>query len=557
MVKKMYEIKIGKLMVEEVIATHKGKGGVFEFVNINDYNEKEFSTVGKQLIELPELFISFMDFLDPENTNRTIDNKLLVDYNEYEGEALITVFRIVDDLTSKKSHYYFDEDVLQYKNKNVETEIKHNNELSNSVSTKDIWYYITMSERYQHIVESMNSVKYQTAFIKKLDKALSETDINSINQIKYEVNDYVLGKSDSATYETDEKLYSILDNIIKDSFKEDFYYIEDTKMWIKVKDLSLKEIGKHAYEYMKNSYDYNGIEEKDMQFLKCNFDLVWKNIDDSDKDFLKLYLIDCSDFSEEDLLKASEKLQPVIDAIITEKLDYYYVCSNDSWEKLSKLGARIWNIALKYHNKFNDISELIEEDENFDSYMCLLGRKSISANKKISQDDINDLLYRYMYIQGIENCSDWSYAQWKQEVCTKSDIYKVMLNSAEEVIREKFKNSLEFNKDNQKYFFIGNKLPESEVEITYKSSIKVIDGYNDLDEVNRYIVECIIPYVDFDGKYKLATSLEYFYDENCDKFKLTNENIKSFVGVDYEVIQLEVDKLCREYGFDVPERIPF
>ena len=68
----MFEVKVGKNVMIKVLDLCSKKQNEFEFVDINDFNEEDFSSITLKLTQSSDLFIKVMNGLENENLNEEV-----------------------------------------------------------------------------------------------------------------------------------------------------------------------------------------------------------------------------------------------------------------------------------------------------------------------------------------------------------------------------------------------------------------------------------------------------------------------------------------------------
>lgn len=576
----MYEVKVGKLMVKEVINTYNAKGDLYEFVNLEDYSYNDFSILGRELIKDVNLFIAFMDAINEDNNVE----EMVLDYTKFEEASLKRVFEIVDDLTQKKGSYYFDEDTTQYKKvpkiylgkecwsiisncyeySNIRNEINDNSEdffidLTNSLKDpKDVFNNI--EELRNEIIDSMSDSSF-------------EDIINAVSIIiRKHFKHYVYDDSKNVWVLSD----SISDKVINEAYNN---YIGNTLCSLKQKkidnykkmtdikklsrDYSDKELGQMAWHLIyKEANKYNTILKEDISKIEQKPELIWEGIEDDEKDFVKSYLLKNIDCSYRNSSHACEEIELSVDRILSKNLKYFYVGSgvyfnslelgeiviqNEVWIKTLELCKMIWYMAMKFDPIFNDIHKKVEEDDKFDFYMEAIG-KSILDKSRVYKE-----LICYMKYKNINDYSKWSFNDWLDTFSGNEDYYKDMIIKTNEMCNNFLTHMVKWNEVdfvwtlsnlNEK---VEDNIEDLSLNINYNTRLKVDKVYENELGNKVFSISCIIPYVNHNYERKFADKLTYIYNYDTRRYELINEDIESFIGIEAEDLYKAVSTLCKRY----------
>lgn len=579
----MYEVKVGKLMVKEVINAYNGKGDLYEFVNLEDYSCNDFSILGRELIKDANLFIAFMDAINEDNNVE----KRILDYTKFEEASLKRVFEIVDDLTQKKGNYYFDEDTAQYKEvpkiakiylgkecwstisncyeySNMRNEINDNSEdffidLTNSLKDpKDVLNNI--EELRNGIIDSMSDSSFEDIIdavsitIRKHFKHYVYDDSKNVWVLNNSISDKVINEA----YD------NFVDNILcslKQKKIDNYKKIADAKKLSK--DYSDKELGQMAWHLIyKEANKYNTILKEDISKIEQKPELIWEGIEDDEKDFVKSYLLKNIDCSYRNSSHACEEIGLSVDRILSKNLKYFYVGSgvyfnslelggiviqNEVWIKTLELGKMIWYMAMKFDPIFNDIHKKVEEDDKFDFYMESIG-KSILDKSRVYKE-----LICCMKDKNINDYSKWSFNDWLDTFSGNEDYYKDMVIKTNEMCNNFLTHIIKWNEVdfiwtlsnlNEK---VEDNIEDLSLNINYNTRLKVDRVYENELGNKVFSISCIIPYVNHNYERKFADKLTYIYNYGTRRYELINEDIESFIGIEAEDLYKAISTLCKRY----------
>lgn len=424
----MFEIKVGKLMVRETMRLHKGRGARYEFVDIKSYSNSELSTIGRKLIEHTTQFISFMDLVDI-NIGNVSEN--IRDYSKYNESALKKVYELVDDITIKSKKYYIDSEHSQYRRFSDYNKV----ELG-----KKCWKYLIQCGVYQNIKNS----------IKDYDDDFFTTLADSINFYKtaiVEIEDYFAGNESTISIGTFNDLSKSADKAILKHVKT-FTFDKDKGEWVKKVELSDKELGEIAWDFIyKNTDEYKTIDSKDIEYIEERPELIWKNVNESKKDSVKDYLLnpDIEDYCKHS--NAWDEIQLAVDNIVTDEMGYYYLdCGR--WDKLSNLGKMIWNIAMKHDSVFANVSKLIEDNKSFDFYMeCIARNIESNSEENTGKFQTYNQLMKCMREKSIKDSSEWTHNDWLNKFSGNEKVYGVMMSATDKMIGENLADVIVWNED--------------------------------------------------------------------------------------------------------------
>lgn len=532
MVKIMFEVKVGKLMVKEVVTARNGKGESYEFVNIDTYSNSDLSKMGRELMESVDLFIAFMDAID-----LTIDSIVEggKDYSPLTEESLEKVFQIVDDFTAKDSSYYFVDDIAQYKKMPVYSDIDLG---------KECWSYISDYDAYQNIcseikdfnqdffIDLANALKYSKNVILNLER-FGNGDTNWI--------------SDSARKDIHNAVFVAIEKHFKN-----YAYDNNHNIWFNKESISNKELGELAWNYIYSDADeYKSISEGDISKIKENMEMIWQNINDNTKELVKNCLLNPKFKVEDDSFEMWDEIQSAVDKTLWNNLNYYYA-PNGKWQKLLDFGKTMWNIVIKYDSLFANISKQIEESDSFDYYMECLAR-NIVKNNNADISDIHEKLELCLDENSVQDYAEWTMNDWLDTVegykIINKNMYDVMLDATGTMIENELSDICIWDEDEMLWCINASK-PKSvseNIDIKFNSNLKILNTWKE-GECKFYSVTCAVPYLSVDGEYKFIYELKFKYDKNNDKYIMLNDNIRRFVGINSEDLYEKVDTICRNHN---------
>ena len=426
----MFDVKLGKLIVKEV-------EGKIRNSNRCKYSDERLSKIGRTLVRNTELFIDTMNKL---NVNLSIDKEFEIDSYNFNELSKLVMSELIEDIIETKND-------LKYLGK---------------IAWNNVLYGF---DEYENISSSITNATDN--FFVDLGKLIKNN-----KDLLSELEDYKKGSIEFVSDDNISEMKKCLNVVICDYLTNYFFSIKDCQ-WINKEDITDDQIGALAWNYIYEDTDeYEALLPKDLDYLKKNSKLIWDNINDDKKEFVKDYLLNPSKYSEDDdsAFSVWEEIQNSVDKIVISNLNYYYL-QDGKWDKLSNLGSMIWYMAMKYDSTFTNVSKDVELEDNFISCMEVIA-KNISNDYSV-QDGVN----RYSLYNSLTNMlklvHDNSYLEWcEYDYYNNSSWtdrqYDEMLLATNKMITECLSHLLKWNEDELVWTLIDNE-EDYYLELTKKA----------------------------------------------------------------------------------------
>lgn len=267
-----------------------------------------------------------------------------------------------------------------------------------------------------------------------------ELDEDETNDLAYSIIDKMI--------ETD--MSNLNSNILQEDISYQLYdidteYIESDEVYSN-NNLSDKQLGELCWNFVYNDTDeYKTILEDDIPFIKSNTELIWDNIPNDKKNLIIEYIVNRNNNDEDAFYNVFDEIKSSVDRIVIDKLGYFYLGCN-RWEKLSKLGNKIWYLAIKNNPIFKNISKVIEKSDKFEFYIENIARSLKEDNDPhYCKYEVYELLTMYMEKYSIENpslCNEGSYIQLMKE---NEKLYFEMIIATNKMLQQYLSNTFEWN----------------------------------------------------------------------------------------------------------------
>lgn len=538
----MYEVKIGKLMVQEVINARNAEGDPYEYVDINSYSNADLSVIGEKLIKETDLFIAFMDAI---NMSDILEGGK--DYSSLEYKSLEEVFGIVDDFTtlSNNSKYYFDEDKMQY------IEKCESNDISDEELGKLAFNYIyNDTDEYKTIpIEDILKIKKDIEMvwhnIEDDKKDLVKSYLLNPNKDKEEY-DEIAGKA------WDEIQHSV-DKIVVDNLK--YYYLYDGK-WEK-----LSELGKMIWHRaMKHDPIFANISEKLESDESFDFymECIANNIEDD-------YSTNITKSNIHDILRNYNEIN----------------CDNDNCNK-EIYGAMVMATGemcvnhLSHIAKWDEVESMWVLIDNPEDYYLELTKKALEGDVEYElcfteegEHDVLDIYFKnirdfqeykptiIMWFDMIDDYSNRSTGKIMDMISMHKEGYSLGLEIACDGVATSIVNTEIMNNvlkllsiKGYDYRMVDNSREEEnsfqDIDINFSSNLEITDAWKE-EDIEFFNISCTIPYINLRGEYKFTDELKFKYERTNERAIMLNDDIKRFIGVDLNDLTKKINSIYKNY----------
>ncbi|MBQ8997130.1 MAG: hypothetical protein IJ086_00390 [Clostridium sp.] len=210
------------------------------------------------------------------------------------------------------------------------------------------WIHLCNLDRYNVIERDLDDSE-KSKFLTKLGASLKHLDIVIDN-----LNKYSNCEIDDISDEAYEDLSNAADIAIKSCFSK-YYFDNEVECWCRNIDNEAK-LGTLALEYIyfTGSPLYSNILKKDMDSLKDISYIIWNNISNDNKPFIKNCLLNKELINDDNAGDVWDILEAAVDKAVIEKLGYQRLY-DDVWAKQSS--DIVFNFATKLEVKFNHETE--------------------------------------------------------------------------------------------------------------------------------------------------------------------------------------------------------
>lgn len=535
----MYEVKIGKLMVQEVINARNAEGDPYEYVDINSYSNADLSVIGEKLIKKTDLFIAFMDAL---NMSDILEGGK--DYSALEYKSLEEVFGIVDDFTtlSNNSKYYFDENKMQY------IEKSNSNNISDEELGKLAFNYIyNDTDEYKTISEED---------ILKIKKDMKKIWHNIEDNKKDLVKSYLLNpKKDECEISSKvwDEIQESVDKIVVNNLK--YFYLYDGK-WEK-----LSELGKMIWnKAMKHDPIFANISEK----LESDesFDFYMECIANNIKDD---YSTKITKSNIHDILRNYNEIN----------------CNNDNCNK-EIYGAMIMATGemcvnhLSHIAKWDEVESMWTLIDSAEEYYLELTQKALEGDigyefyfGEEGEHDVLDIYFKnirdfqeykptiIMWFDMIDDYSNRSTGKIMDMISMHKEGYSLGLEIACDGVATSIVNTEIMNNvlkllsiKGYDYRMVDNSREEEnssqDIDINFSSNLEIANVWKE-EDTEFFNISCTIPYINLNGEYKFTDELKFKYDKANERAIMLNDDIKRFIGINLSDLTKKISSIYKNY----------
>ena len=534
----MYEVKIGKLMVQEVINARNAEGDPYEYVDINSYSNADLSVIGEKLIKETDLFIAFMDAI---NMSDILEGGK--DYSSLEYKSLEEVFGIVDDFTtlSNNSKYYFDENKMQY------IEKSNSNNISDEELGKLAFNYIyNDTDEYKTISEED---------ILKIKKDMKKIWHNIEDNKKDLVKSYLLNpKKDECEISSKvwDEIQESVDKIVVNNLK--YFYLYDGK-WEK-----LSELGKMIWHRV-------------MKYDSCFANISEKIEEDESFDF---YMECIANNIEENHLTNVTRCT-IYDAV----KNYCNEIDDNSkiYEAMMMATGDMCVNNLSHIAKWDEDELMWDLIDNPEDYYLELTKKALEGDIEFEfcfgeegEHDVLDIYFKnvkdfnsykptiIMWFDEINDCSNRSTERIVDMISMHEEGYSlgheiayngVATSTLNNDIMSNILKLLSIKGYNYKMVessidSVEEDITSNNIDINFSSNLEITDAWKE-EDAEFFNISCMLPYINLNGEYKFTDELKFKYERTNERAIMLNDDIKRFIGINLSDLTKKINSIYKNY----------